>query len=105
MGVWAYRRVEADWNYKASINFRDPHKSFVFHRGCRTVVPRPREKADPSVVSSSPRSTARRLVLIPLVLLVTKRVGTCAMEFDRRFTAIKDAGPPETTNRFICAGP
>jgi hypothetical protein len=49
----------------------------------------------PSVVSSNPRCTrspARCLLLLPTGLLVTKQFGTCAMEFARRFTAIKDAG-------------
>jgi hypothetical protein len=34
------------------------------------------------------------LILIPRMYLVTKQFGTCAMEFNRRFTAIKDKGRP-----------
>jgi hypothetical protein len=54
------------------------HKSQVSHRACSLLVPT--------------HAPARCLLLLPGSLLVTKQFGTCATEFYRRFTAIKDAG-------------
>jgi hypothetical protein len=63
------------------------HKSHVSHRAYPLLVP---THVSPALYLVP----ARRLLLLPPSLLVTKQFGTCAMELDRRFTAIKDAGAP-----------
>jgi hypothetical protein len=82
MDVWAYRRAQADMNYKTTINFVT-HKSDVSHRACPLLVP----------THASPAPLAPLFTLaFHRVCWLQPRFGTCAMEFDRRFTAIKDAG-------------